>query len=75
MLDIKFIVNNPDVVKKAVRDKNMEVDIDRLLSVYEDVRAVTSQVDSLRASGTAFPGKYPSFRERRKKKGIAGSGT
>ena len=35
MLDIKFIVDNPDVVKKAARDKNMEVDVDRLLAVNQ----------------------------------------
>ncbi|MGI6365245.1 MAG: serine--tRNA ligase [Bacillota bacterium] len=71
MLDIKFIVNNPDVVKKAVRDKNMEVDIDRLLSVYEDVRAVTSQVDSLRGERNSLSREIPKLQGEEKEKGIA----
>lgn len=48
MLDIKYITNNPDVVKKAVKDKNMKVDIDRLLAVYEEVKVITSRVDTAR---------------------------
>ena len=59
MLDIKFIVNNPEVVKKAARDKNMPVDIDRLLSVYEDVKRVTSQVDTLRGERNSLSREIP----------------
>ncbi len=33
MLDIKFIRDNPKVVKEAVRVKGFSVDIDRLLTV------------------------------------------
>ena len=29
MLDIKFIRENPDTVKKGVKDKGLEVDVDR----------------------------------------------
>lgn len=59
MLDIKFIANNPEVVKKAARDKNMPVDIDRLLSVYEDVKRVTSQVDTLRGERNSLSREIP----------------
>ncbi len=59
MLDIKFIVNNPEVVKKAARDKNMEVDVDRLLAVYEEVRALTSQADSLRGERNSLSREIP----------------
>jgi len=34
MLDIKYIKNNKDLVKKAVCDKQLSVNIDRLLTLY-----------------------------------------
>ncbi|MDR2098619.1 MAG: hypothetical protein LBO78_01165, partial [Rickettsiales bacterium] len=33
MLDIKFIRENADAVKKAARDKNIDIGIDRLLEL------------------------------------------
>ena len=47
------------MVKKAARDKNMPVDIDRLLSVYEDVKRVTSQVDTLRGERNSLSREIP----------------
>ena len=49
MLDIHFIRENSDIVKRAVRDKNMDVDIDALLAVDEERRELIGQVDELRA--------------------------
>lgn len=71
MLDIKFIVSNPDVVKKAARDKNMEVDIDRLLAVYEDVRAITSQADSLRGERNSLSREIPQLKGEDREREIA----
>lgn len=33
MLDIKIIRNNPDIIKKSCENKNVQVDIDRLLEI------------------------------------------
>ncbi len=71
MLDIKFIVNNPEVVKKAARDKNMEVDVDRLLAVYEEVRALTSQADSLRGERNSLSREIPGLKGEAQQEGIA----
>lgn len=49
MLDINFIRNNVSVVKKAVSDKRMETDIDRLLQVDSEIRNATAVMDALRA--------------------------
>ena len=49
MLNINFIRENSDIVKRAVRDKNMDVDIDALLAVDEERRELIGQVDELRA--------------------------
>jgi seryl-tRNA synthetase len=70
VLDIKFIVSNPEVVKKAARDKNMKVDIDRLLSVYEDVRAVTSKADTLRGERNSLSREIPKLQGEEKEQGV-----
>ena len=39
MIDIKQIRENPERFKKAAKDKNIEVDIDRLLAVDTELLA------------------------------------
>ncbi len=48
MIDIKLIRDNPDLVKKAVRDKNMQVDIDQVLAVDARRRALETEFNELR---------------------------
>ncbi len=48
MIDIKLIRENPGLVKKAVRDKGMDVDIDRLLEIDARRRELTASFDELR---------------------------
>lgn len=43
MLDIKFIKENADLVKEAARKKKITIDIDRLLAVDDDRRAIMSR--------------------------------
>lgn len=71
MLDIKAILNNPQGVKKAARDKNIDVDIDRLLAVYDEVRELTSQVDSLRGERNALSKEIPGLKGVSKDQGVA----
>jgi seryl-tRNA synthetase len=49
MLDIKFIRNNPDIVKKGAEKKGIKVDIDDLLNLDRKKREYTTRVDNLRA--------------------------
>ena len=49
MLDIKFIRQNPEQVKKAARDKGINVDIDRLLDVDEKRRGLIAKSESVKA--------------------------
>ncbi len=48
MLDLKFIRENAEIVKKAVRDKNENVDIDKLLELDSKRRSLISRLDNLR---------------------------
>lgn len=49
MLDIKFIKDNPELIKEAARKKRLNVDIDRLLALEADRLTLLSQVEALRA--------------------------
>ena len=65
MLDIKFIRNNPEIVKIAAKDKKVNVDIDKVLTLderrrhvlreLEDKRAEQNKKSNLRAGGKPSP--------------------
>ncbi len=48
MLDIKFIRDNPDAVRKAATDKHVSCDVDRLIEVDAKRRSVQQELESLR---------------------------
>ncbi len=48
MLDIKFIRENQEIVKKAVKDKGLDLDLEKLLTVDERRRKLTHEIDELR---------------------------
>lgn len=48
MIDIRLIREHPDLVKRAARDKNLRVDIDRILAVDERRRALETEFNELR---------------------------
>lgn len=48
MLDIKFIRENPDLVREAARKKHVDFDVGRLLEVDERRRTLAREVDDLR---------------------------
>ncbi|MCL5017503.1 MAG: serine--tRNA ligase [Patescibacteria group bacterium] len=49
MLDIKYIRDNSEKIKEAVKNKNINLSIDRLLAVDDKRRALQTQIDELRA--------------------------
>src|SRR3989344_3993499 len=49
MLDIKFIRENTKQVKTAVKHKNINIDIDKLLQLDEQRREFQQKIDELRA--------------------------
>lgn len=48
MLDINYIRENSDAVKKAAHDKNIDVDIDRVLDLDRERREAKTKLDDLR---------------------------
>jgi len=49
MLDIKYIRENADEIKEAVKNKNIDIDIDKLLQIDEQRREMQAKIDELRA--------------------------
>ncbi|HEX9964293.1 MAG TPA: serine--tRNA ligase [Allosphingosinicella sp.] len=69
MLSLQFIRDNPDAVRQAAAQKNASLDVDRLLALDGEVRALKSRIDDLRrqrneiSAGfkTADPGERPAL--------------
>src|SRR3989344_4764197 len=49
MLDIKFIRENTDIVKDAIRKKRIDFDVEQLLTADDKRRALLGQVEAMRA--------------------------
>ena len=49
MLDIKFIRQNIEIVKKAIQNKNIDLDLDKLLAADERKRHVMTELEQLRS--------------------------
>lgn len=54
MLDIKFIRENPEKVKQALRNRNADFDLDYFLGLDERRRACIAKVDEIRAQQNEF---------------------
>ena len=74
MLDIKFILENQELMKQNIANRNMSADVDALISSYEKVKSLRGAVDDKRAEGnenaakmkSATPEKRPALIEQGK---------
>ena len=48
MLDIKFIRENPNIVKEEIKKRNMKIDLDSFLDLDEQKREIQQKVEDLR---------------------------
>ena len=60
MLSLPFIREHPDVVRKAIEQKNVALDLDALLALDGEVRALKTRVDGLRAERNAISDGFKS---------------
>jgi seryl-tRNA synthetase len=58
MLDKRFIRDHPDEVKKAVREKGIDLDVDELLELDQASRALQHAVDQAQARGKSSAKEY-----------------
>lgn len=67
MLDIKYIRDNVDALRKAIQDKNVDLDLDRLLELDEQRRTLLNEAESFQATKNAFSKEIPTLSEEDKK--------
>ena len=48
MLDVDFLVENPEVVRDAIQAKGVDLDLGPLLAVHAEVKARLTRVEELR---------------------------
>ncbi len=61
MLDIHFIRNNPELVKKACSDKLISADVDYLLELDMKIKEITFKVDNFRADRNSLSKEIPNL--------------
>ena len=70
MLDIKFIRQNPELVKKGAKDKGVNVDIDLFLEVDKKRRETIQAVEDMRAKKNAASDLIGKTKDEHEKKKI-----
>jgi seryl-tRNA synthetase len=65
MLDLKFIRQNPDIVKKAVKDKAEKVDVDSFLKLDEKRRKILVKSDELKNQRNIFSDKIAQMKREK----------
>lgn len=58
MLGMDFIKAHPDAVRDAIAKKGVDLDLDALLALEGEARALKTQIDELRASRNAISAKF-----------------
>jgi seryl-tRNA synthetase len=58
MLALDFIKANRETVERAIRDKNVDLDLDALLALDAEVRAAKTEIDRLRAERNAVSARF-----------------
>ena len=58
MLAMDFIKSNRADVERAIRDKGVDVDLDALLALDGEARALKTEIDNLRASRNAISARF-----------------
>jgi seryl-tRNA synthetase len=59
MLDIKFIKENPDIIKEAVRKKHLSFNVDELLKLEEERAAALSAFEQIRSEQNRLSDEIP----------------
>ena len=58
MLSLQFIRENPEVVEKAIADKNVTLDVDILLRLDRDIRTLKQRVEEQRRERKTLSGQF-----------------
>jgi seryl-tRNA synthetase len=62
MLDIKFIRENPDLIRQAARRKRLDFNVDQLLSTDENRKKILQEIEELRAKQNQASGRIAALK-------------
>ncbi|MDD5221532.1 MAG: serine--tRNA ligase, partial [Candidatus Pacebacteria bacterium] len=48
MIDIKFLLKNPEKVKTSLKNRGVDLDVDKLISLEEERKKLLQEVENLR---------------------------
>lgn len=66
MLDIKYIRDNVDLLRKAITDKRVDLDLDALLELDGQRRSLLQETESFQATKKSFSKEIPTLNEEDK---------
>ena len=66
MLDVKFIRENKDLVKKALKDKGVKLDLDKFLKIDTERRKLLTEVEQLKHEKNEVSGKIGRMMKEKK---------
>lgn len=66
MLDIKYIRENADLIKKTAEQKLVEIDVDHLLEIDKQIKEKTSIVEKIRSERNTLSSQIPSLQAEEK---------
>ena len=70
MLDIKFIRENPEKVKQACKNKQVKVDIDKLLKIDKEKREIQTELEKIFAQKNKASKEIRSAKDKKEKQKI-----
>jgi seryl-tRNA synthetase len=70
MLDIKFIRENPDLIKEAVRKKHLTFNVDELLGLETERGRLLSEVEGMRAEQNTFTERIARAQDQVERQGM-----
>lgn len=70
MLDIKFIRENPDIVKEGCKKKQVKVDIDKILELDKKKREILREVEKMRSQKNKASKEIPKLQDRKERERI-----
>ena len=59
MLDIKFIIENQDTIKKVIEQRGVKADLDHLIALYHERKKLKTDIEEKRAQANQIAKKIP----------------
>lgn len=70
MLDIRYIRENAELIKKTAEQKLVEIDVDRLLELDKNIKEKNAELEQLRSERNALSSKIPTLQGEEKEENV-----